>query len=34
MSRQLVVGLGRLGSSMVCTLDSLGHEVLAIDERA
>ena len=33
MSRQfLVVGLGRLGISMVETLDSLGHEVLAIDK--
>jgi trk system potassium uptake protein len=28
----LVVGLGRLGISMVGTLDSLGHEVLAIDK--
>ena len=27
----VVVGLGRLGISMVGTLDSLGHEVLAID---
>ncbi|MGH3108997.1 MAG: NAD-binding protein, partial [Rubrobacter sp.] len=26
-----VGGLGRLGISMVATLDSLGHEVLAID---
>jgi len=34
MSRQfVVVGLGRLGISMVGTLDSLGHEVLAIDRR-
>jgi trk system potassium uptake protein len=34
MNRQfLVVGLGRLGISMVGTLDSLGHEVLAIDKR-
>jgi len=34
MIRQLVViGLGRLGISMVGTLDSLGHEVLAIDKR-
>jgi trk/ktr system potassium uptake protein len=34
MSRQfVVVGLGRLGVSMVGTLDSLGHEVLAIDRR-
>jgi trk system potassium uptake protein TrkA len=34
MSRQfVVVGLGRLGISMVGTLDSLGHEVLAIDKR-
>jgi trk system potassium uptake protein len=33
MSRQfVVVGLGRLGISMVGTLDSLGHEVLAIDK--
>ena len=33
MTRQfLVVGLGRLGLSLVETLDSLGHEVLAIDE--
>ena len=32
MSRQfVVVGLGRLGISMVETLDSLSHEVLAID---
>ena len=29
----VIVGLGRLGISMVGTLDSLGHEVLAIDER-
>jgi trk system potassium uptake protein len=27
----VVVGLGRLGISMVATLDSLGHEVLALD---
>ena len=34
MNRQfVVVGLGRLGISMVGTLDSLGHEVLAIDSR-
>jgi trk system potassium uptake protein TrkA len=34
MKRQfLIVGLGRLGTSMVSTLDSLGHEVLAIDKR-
>ena len=34
MRRQfVVVGLGRLGLSMVGTLDSLGHEVLAIDKR-
>lgn len=34
MSRQfVVVGLGRLGISMVETLDSLGHEVLAVDQR-
>jgi trk/ktr system potassium uptake protein len=34
MNRQfIVVGLGRLGISMVGTLDSLGHEVLAIDKR-
>ena len=33
MNRQfVVVGLGRLGISMVATLDSLGHEVLAIDK--
>jgi trk system potassium uptake protein len=33
MNRQfVVVGLGRLGVSMVLTLDSLGHEVLAIDK--
>jgi len=32
MSHQfLVVGLGRLGIAMVNTLDSLGHEVLAVD---
>ena len=32
MIRQfVVVGLGRLGISMVGTLDSLGHEVLAVD---
>lgn len=32
MSRQfLVVGLGRLGIAMVGTLDSLGHDVLALD---
>ena len=29
----VIVGLGRLGISLVGTLDSLGHEVLAIDER-
>jgi trk system potassium uptake protein TrkA len=29
----VIVGLGRLGISMVETLDSLGHEVLAIDKR-
>jgi trk system potassium uptake protein len=34
MSRQfVVVGLGRLGISMVATLDSLHHEVLGIDKR-
>lgn len=34
MSHQfLVVGLGRLGIAMVGTLDSLGHEVLAVDAR-
>jgi Trk K+ transport system NAD-binding subunit len=34
MNRQfVVVGLGRLGISMVGTLDSLGHELLAIDRR-
>jgi trk system potassium uptake protein len=34
MSHQfLVVGLGRLGVAMVNTLDSLGHEVLAVDAR-
>ena len=34
MNRQfVVVGLGRLGIAMVETLDSLGHEVLAIDKR-
>ncbi|MBA2713983.1 MAG: TrkA family potassium uptake protein [Rubrobacteraceae bacterium] len=34
MSRQfVVVGLGRLGISMVATLDSLGHEVLGIDKK-
>jgi trk system potassium uptake protein len=33
MNKQfIVVGLGRLGISMVATLDSLGHEVLAIDK--
>jgi trk system potassium uptake protein TrkA len=33
MKRQfVVVGLGRLGISMVATLDSLGHEVLGIDK--
>jgi trk system potassium uptake protein len=31
--RFFVVGLGRLGITMVGTLDSLGHEVLAIDKR-
>src|SRR5215208_1578079 len=32
MSRQFaVIGLGRLGSTMVGTLSSLGHEVLGID---
>lgn len=29
----LVVGLGRLGIAMVNTLDTLGHEVLAIDAK-
>lgn len=34
MSRQfVVVGLGRLGISMVTTLGSLGHEVLGIDSK-
>ena len=34
MNRQfMVVGLGRLGISMVATLDSLDHEVLGIDKR-
>jgi trk system potassium uptake protein TrkA len=34
MSRQfVVVGLGRLGISMVATLDSLEHEVLGIDRK-
>jgi trk system potassium uptake protein TrkA len=34
MRRQfVVVGLGRLGISMIGTLDSLGHEVLGIDKR-
>jgi trk system potassium uptake protein len=34
MSHQfLVVGLGRLGIAMVNTLDSLGHEVLAVDTK-
>jgi trk system potassium uptake protein TrkA len=34
MSRQfVVVGLGRLGISMVATLDSLDYEVLGIDSR-
>ena len=34
MNRQfVVVGLRRLGISMVGSLDSLGHEVLAIDNR-
>jgi trk system potassium uptake protein len=33
MNRQfVVVGLGRLGISMIGTLDSLGHQVLAIDK--
>jgi trk system potassium uptake protein len=30
-SHYLVVGLGRLGSTMLETLLSLGHEVLGID---
>ena len=35
MNRQfVVVGLGRLGISMVATLDSLNHEVLGIDKQA
>ena len=34
MNRQVaVVGLGRLGISMVETLNALGHEVLAIDKK-
>ena len=33
MRQFVVVGLGRLGTSLVATLDSLGHEVLAIDTR-
>jgi trk system potassium uptake protein len=33
MNKQfVVVGLGRLGISMVATLESLGHEILAIDK--
>jgi len=33
MSRQFVIiGLGRLGSAMIATLSSLGHEVLGIDQ--
>jgi trk system potassium uptake protein len=32
MSRQyVIIGLGRLGSAMIATLTSLGHEVLGID---
>ena len=32
MSRQIVIiGLGRLGSAMIATLTSLGHDVLGID---
>ena len=32
MSRQfLVIGLGRLGTAMIDTLDTLGHDVLGID---
>jgi trk system potassium uptake protein TrkA len=27
----VIIGLGRLGSAMIATLDSLGHEVLGID---
>jgi trk system potassium uptake protein TrkA len=35
MSRQFaVIGLGRLGTSMVRTLDSLGHQVLGMDSDA
>lgn len=30
----VVVGLGRFGSSVACSLARLGHQVLAIDERA
>lgn len=33
MRQFVVIGLGRLGISMVETLDSLGHEVLAVDKR-
>lgn len=34
MSHQFaVIGLGRLGIAMVDTLDSLGHDVLAIDQK-
>ncbi len=33
MRQFVVVGLGRLGISMVETLDALGHEVLAVDNR-
>jgi len=33
MRQFVVVGLGRLGISMVETLDALGHEVLAVDKR-
>lgn len=29
-----VIGLGRFGSAVACSLHRLGHEVLAIDERA
>src|SRR5215213_7612914 len=30
-SHYVIIGLGRLGSAMIATLDSLGHEVLGID---
>ena len=33
MKTFVVIGLGRFGSAVATELSSLGHEVLAVDER-